>query len=155
VRNRMSHSHQIRMGAICYDTDTGPVSISVWKPNNIAPSGESHESALHAQVTWTSVDTHNIPAFQVILNLSQLRSGENTIFTPNISLQAIIPNSSAIFQIIKSGTIREMKELFQRGEGAPTDCDEQGNSLLLVSQLPKYSEASRLIYTGCLGSFST
>ncbi|KAF4633093.1 hypothetical protein G7Y89_g5027 [Cudoniella acicularis] len=133
VQNGMSHSHKIQMSAICYDTYTGPVSISTWKPNNIAPSGKSRESALHAQVTWTSVATHNFPALQVILNLSQLRNGENTILTPNISFRAKIPNSSAIFQIIKSGTIREMKEIFQRGEGAPTDCDEQGNSLLVAA----------------------
>jgi hypothetical protein len=53
--------------------------------------------------------------------------------TATITYQAMIPNDSAVFKIARSGKIKDLIELFEKGTAFLTDRDERGRSLLSVS----------------------
>jgi hypothetical protein len=60
-------------------------------------------------------------------------------FTPQldplakITYQAMIPNGSAVFDIVASGQVKKLIEALEKGTASLTDRDEQGCSLLSVS----------------------
>jgi hypothetical protein len=52
---------------------------------------------------------------------------------PKITYQAMIPNYSEIFRLIKSGQLEEFIKALDQGTASLTDRDEQGRTLLSVS----------------------
>lgn len=56
-----------------------------------------------------------------------------SILHPLMSFCSVKPDNSAVFQLVKSGTVNEIIRLFDTRKAAPTDCDTRGRSLLNVS----------------------
>lgn len=56
-----------------------------------------------------------------------------SILHPLMSFCSVIPNNSPVFEVVRTGDVGALIELFSTGAAAPTDCDTEGRSLLNVS----------------------
>lgn len=50
-----------------------------------------------------------------------------------LAINPILPLGSKVFQLVKEGRLQELREMIQNGEASLRDCDEEGSSLLFVS----------------------
>ena len=56
-----------------------------------------------------------------------------SLLHPLVSFCSIIPDNSFVFEVVKTGDVNGLVELFNMGAAAPTDCDTKGRPLLIVS----------------------
>jgi len=137
---RRSHRHISRR------TPHGRIDISIWNVSNI-----SHISTIENGDKCSAVDI----AATVTISPDKLKKSSFRIefeFTPlldplaKITYQPIIPNESAVFEIVQTGSVRQLIQLIEakkeRAESGPASLavrDEEGRSLLNVSLLKEDS----------------
>ncbi len=80
--------------------------------------------------------TSEVESAQIRFLLSQRTTPESIMLaTPILSVQRMIPDDSKIFQIAATGTVQELREMFEAGMASLTDCGANGRSLIGVSLL--------------------
>lgn len=65
-----------------------------------------------------------------------------TTLCPMVMAYNQVGNGSKVFKLAKSDSLDDLLRLLAIGEASIRDCDEEGRPLLLVSDLPIYSDAS-------------
>jgi hypothetical protein len=70
------------------------------------------------------------PPYRIVLDLNPRLNS-----SARITYQAIIPNTSEVFSIIERGELEDLLRVFEVGTASLTGRDEEGRSLLNVSQV--------------------
>lgn len=65
--------------------------------------------------------------------VSRALYGEAMSSISYLAVNRILPMNSKVFQVVHSGQVQELRELFKSGEASLRDHDENGGSLLFVS----------------------
>ena len=71
---------------------------------------------------------------------------------PLLSTFAVVPSDAEVFRFVQENNIDGIQDLFQRRLAAPSDRDEYGMTLLMVSSLPRtnYSYRTDTFIDGCI-----
>jgi hypothetical protein len=120
-------------------TPYGRVEVSFWTTSNRSHPNISDEDTIESTheafaARLAIVPSRNIASsFRVVFDFTPHLNPSATI-----TYQAMIPNDSEVFRIIRSGQVKELVKALSKGTARLTDRDEEGRSLLNVS----YHEAS-------------
>jgi hypothetical protein len=120
-------------------TPHGRVDTSFWTVSDTSRISDAEENTSTATDREFGAKVAIVPSysrtsrFRVVFDITPHLGPK-----PKITYQAMIPNDSEIFNLIKFGKVEEFIEALERGTASLTDRDEQGRSLLHVS----YREAS-------------
>lgn len=98
---------------------------------------DAEEEYLLGTVSFMPNKRRSAKNFRIQISIHQNVSSEGlmTSLRPTISFSAILPNNSEVFRKVESGDLDRLQQMLANGTAALSDCDERGNSLLVVCHL--------------------
>ncbi len=115
-------------------TPYGRVEVSFWTTSNRSHPNIGDEDTIDSTdeafaARMAIVPSRNLPSsFRIVFDFTPRLSPSATI-----TYQAMIPNDSEVFRIVRSGQVKELIKALDKGTARLTDRDEEGRSLLNVS----------------------